>query len=77
MSAGWRMPADFAPHDCAWIAWLNENQNLGYTLECEWTFQELTGVLKGYEPLRIRAWDEAQADHIKRVPWRPREDSNL
>jgi agmatine deiminase len=63
-SAGWRMPADFEPHDCTWIAWPNENQNPGYTLKYERTFLELTGVLKGYEPVRLCAWDEAQADHI-------------
>lgn len=24
--AGWRMPADFEPHECTWVAWPNENQ---------------------------------------------------
>ena len=63
--AGWRMPADFEPHECTWVAWPNENQTPGYTLKHERNFLELTAALKRYEPVRICAFDEAQAEHIE------------
>ena len=54
---GWRMPADFEPHECTWVAWPNENQTPGYTLKHERNFLELTAALKRYEPVRICAFD--------------------
>ena len=52
-------------HECTWVAWPNENQTPGYTLKHERNFLELTAALKRYEPVRICAFDEAQAEHIE------------
>ena len=63
-AGGWRMPADFEPHECTWMAWPNEHHHPGNTLKYERSFLEIAGALKRYEPLRICAYDDAQADHI-------------
>ena len=61
---GWRMPADFEKHECTWFFWPSEHHHARYTLKYERSFLELTAALKRYEPVRICANDEEQADHI-------------
>jgi agmatine deiminase len=62
---GWRLPADFEPHECTWLAWPHDDIYAGYQLKYEKTWLELVAALARHELVRICVQDARRAEHVR------------
>jgi agmatine deiminase len=67
-SAGWRMPAEWAPHAATWLAWPGHTGNWpGKLAAVPWTFGEIVRKVSAGETVRIVVRDAAHEARARRV----------
>lgn len=68
MTAGWRMPAETAPHDCTWMAWPSGGYTLGATDtdadEARRAWSAVALAVAEFEPVRMVV-DPAAVRHAR------------
>jgi agmatine deiminase len=74
-SLGFRMPAEWEPHEATWIAWPhNATDWPGKGLMVQWVFVEMTRLLHHGERVRIVVRNRAQQKHARQLLRRSRVD---
>jgi len=63
--SGFRMPAEWEPHEGTWLIWPHNDTHEGAQLRLENVWIEMTSVLHQNETVHIVAADEARGEHIQ------------
>ena len=63
--SGFRMPAEWEPHEGTWLIWPHNDTHEGTQLRLENVWIEMTSVLHQNETVHIVATDEARCEHIQ------------
>lgn len=65
---GFRMPAEWEPHDAVWLQWPDERMRPtpGYQAKLEWIWIAMTRAMQPHVAVRIVVGDAAQHDHVTR-----------
>jgi agmatine deiminase len=67
-SRGFRMPAEWEPHDATWIAWPHNREDWpGRFAPIPWVYAEIVRKLSRVEKVRILVEDSAQETQASRV----------
>jgi agmatine deiminase len=64
---GWRMPAEWEPHEATWIAWPHQQDDWPGKFACiPWCYTEIVRHLHGSEQVHLLVNDDAMADDARR-----------
>jgi agmatine deiminase len=64
LAEGYRMPAEWEPHEGTWLQWPQENLYRGYELKLERLWLMMTEVLADKENVHLVVADQAQQEHV-------------
>ena len=63
-SLGYRIPAEWEPHEGTWLQWPQDKVYKGYELKLERIWMNMVEALHEYETVHIIVSGEKQRDHI-------------
>jgi agmatine deiminase len=63
---GYRMPAEWDPHDAVWLQWPDREMALGHQLKLEGTWLAMVSAMAGHVPVRAVVTSEDSAEHLER-----------
>lgn len=61
---GYRMPAEWEPHEGTWLQWPGNKVGAGYQMKQEHTWLKMVAALSQHEMVHIITNDERQRDHV-------------
>ncbi|UCG24701.1 MAG: agmatine deiminase family protein [Chloroflexota bacterium] len=63
---GYHMPAEWEPHEGAWLQWPQDRVEPGYEMKQEYTWLKMVAALFQHENVHIVVGNERQRDHVAR-----------